>query len=692
MMSSCVCAHCGLPVPGPAQADKDAFCCVGCAVAASLVGSDETRNAISRGMLRVGIGIFLTMNVMIFSLPLYDTSSAATPADAMLRSIFRWLVFILATPAVITLTIPLAGDALTWLRRWRVRTSFLVVTATSAAYLASVLNLLTGAPHVYFDSACMILTLVTLGGVVEASLKRRSTVEMLDGFVQLPNEVMVETEQGEELQSLDQVAAGSRVRVTTGELFAVDGEVCEGVGTVLESDLTGEALPRPIEKGSHVWAGTTLVDGMVVMRVEATGIDRRMSQIVTSLKDALGATPRIHRIAERVATVFVPVVIIASLGTLAWSALSGAWLQGAERALAVALIACPCALGFAAPLASWSAIRHLHRRGVLIRSAVALERAGTVTHVAFDKTGTLTTGAFEIEAVESARPQSEILSVAAALERASTHPIAIALRAASSPDPHVTDVKALPGRGVMGTKSGRTLSLVGASAAESVRFGEESNVVVLRIDDEPVAWIALRESIRDDAIRTVEALQQRGITMQVLTGDRSGQARHVAHILQVPVAGGMMPDDKASALQRLRESSPRPIAFVGDGINDAPALATADVAIAMQSASDLTRVSGDVVLLRDRLDLLPDLFDVGRRLRQRIKIVLIGSAAYNAIGLGLAIGGYLTPVFAATAMIVSSVLVLVATSRTYASKRGAEQRDVSSNPAQAWQVAGSAAS
>lgn len=670
------CAHCGLPVSAPARgslssgpAAEPVFCCAGCRLVHSLLASRQADRTISSAMLRLGLGIFFGMNVMAFTFCFYGAETLAPPgetshADAALEQLFRWLLLTLASGVMLTLWSRLALDAWADLRAGRLQAGVLIAAGALAAYAVSALSVVRGEGPMYFDTASMILVLVTVGQYLEAKMKTAAARSAEGRLLSLPDEAFVESPQGERTVAVADLRPGEVVRVAAGSALPVDGEVVRGLGFVDAALLTGESEPLRCEPGSAVWAGSMLIEGALWVRVASIASERRIESILAQLHALRHQPTRLQRLADRVAAVFVPATLALAAAVFAHQWLArGQAMEGVMRALAVALIACPCALGLTAPLVVSRIAATLARRGVVVRSARSLELAASVHRLFFDKTGTLTHGDFRVARVLGVDPGIDALSIAAALERASGHPVARAFRTASnapSPAPLAVDLEPISGAGVRGSIAGERW-YVGRPASDLSIPADCRGLlpIVLTRDGKVVAWFGLEESIRPESRAVVDRLGAMGIESDVLTGDASERAAHLAATLNVRVRSGMTPESKRDAVRAAREESHRPVAFVGDGINDALALAEADLGVTVSGGSDLAHASGHASLLEGDLSRLVMLFAAARVARRRIALSLSWSFGYNSVGLALAAIGLLTPVFAAIAMVVSSAVTIV---------------------------------
>ena len=707
------CAHCGLPVVTRGQSDEEVFCCYGCFVVRRIVrGGDDSLH--SWNVLRLGIGAILAMNVMMISLLLYTGA-----ADQNSEPIFRAALLGLATPAMLILVYPFVLGCIGEVRRRQLSLDTLIALGALAAYGASAAAVIrdflpwqTGPRwHIYFDIATMLPTLVTFGKLIEATAKNRSTRLLRSLEELLPARAMRIRNAGEAGEEVDisQLAVGDLIRIRPGERVAADGLIVEGSTTIDEAAFTGEAGPRAIAAGGQVIAGSTNGDGSVVARVQAVGKDTLIRRIVELTEAARMETSPMQRLAERAARIFVPAVIALALVTGAAWLLAGEPARAGFASLAVLVVACPCAMGIAAPLATACAIARAARQGVIVRGGDVLETLAGVGVMFFDKTGTVTTGqlaACDVRTCDPAVSEDELLGSLASLESASEHvlgrSIVTAARERALPISQPLAVQAFPGRGIAGDVTwGGKLRRIRAMRSEADIEGEITSPVhapaATSID---VSWdgllrgrVFVQDSPRPDAAQAVAQLRSLGVRTVLLSGDRESAARAAGEALGFDgVRWGCLPDEKILAIRESRDTSPFPqsqsrasipiaddvlvmssthptpsgngevsllsVAMVGDGVNDAPALAAADVGIAMSSGTDLARQAGSIVLLGDRLIHIPWLVRLARRTRRVIIQNLLWAFGYNTIALVAAGLGVLHPLLAAIAMVISSLTVL----------------------------------
>jgi Cu+-exporting ATPase len=624
------------------------------------------------------MGIFLAMNIMVFNWFTYSRewfgAEAAVPGEyAGLAALFSYLLMFLATAVLALLGVPILSDVLAgWRRGVRIDANLLILVGVTSAYAVSVANTVRGEGSLYYDTTAMVLVLVTLGNYLEAGAKRRATSSAGALLASVPSRAWVR--RGGELAEIDvgDLTIGDRVRVRAGEAVPADGSIVEGTSHVNESILTGESRPRQVDPGDRLLAGSLNLDGQLWIEARHIGEDRAISRMQRMLDEARLHQPPIQRVADRIAAAFVPGVVLLAAGVFGVFA----WNEGLFVALTVLLISCPCALGLAAPLATWSALRRAAERGILIDSAVTLERASRVGRLFFDKTGTLTEPSLKLDRIEPADgvAEGDALRWAAALETTSLHPIGRALVQESEERsvklPPATDAVTLPGLGIEARVDGRLLRLgsgrlverSGLAVAAGTETPDGETTVIYLMDERRVlASLHVAETLRPDATATIAALRDSGVEVSVLTGDQAGPARRLARSLDVAVDAALLPADKLDRLRDARAGASGPrrgVAMVGDGINDAPVLAAADVGFAMGSASDLAKQAGNVRLIFDRLEGVPIALATARSCMRRVRWSLGWAFGYNGIGLTLATMGLLTPIFAASAMFVSSVVVV----------------------------------
>lgn len=597
-----------------------------------------------------------------------------------------WLQWALATPVQFWLGWRFYRAGWGALKARSGNMDLLISLGTSAAYGLSLYLLAKNGEqaihHLYFEASAAVITLVLLGKWLEARSKRQTADAIRALNALRPTVARVMVEDGEVSTPIEQVAIGDIVVIRPGERMPVDGEILEGQSHVDESLITGESLPVSKTLGDRVTGGSVNGEGLVRVKTTAVGTETTLARIIRMVESAQAAKAPIQRIVDQVSAVFVPVVLVVALATFAgWMLVSGNWEESLINAVAVLVIACPCALGLATPTAIMAGTGVAARQGILIKDAEALELAHSVTAVAFDKTGTLTEGKPALVAYEALDgvSSSEVLRISAALQKTSDHPLAHAViemaTQCSVAVPDAGEAKALPGRGIQGTVegqryllgSGRLLQEQGVTsgvlADRAAHFSGEGRTVswLLRQDagsTELLGLLAFGDTIKPASYQAVARLHELGIKTVMLTGDNLGSAQAVAKELGIDeVRAELLPGDKASIVQELRNQG-HIVAMVGDGLNDAPSLVAADVGLSMSTGTDVAMEAAGITLMRGDPRLVADSFDVSRRTYTKIKQGLFWAFAYNVLGIPLAALGMLSPIVAGAAMAFSSVSVV----------------------------------
>ncbi len=560
----------------------------------------------------------------------------------------------------------------------------LVALGTSAGYGLSLYLLFKhaehGTPHLYFEASAVIITLVLLGKWLESRAKRQTTAAIAALNALKPEVARVRTAHGDLDLPLARVKVNDLVVIRPGERVPVDGVVVEGASQVDESLITGESLPVAKHEGDKVTGGAINAEGLLLVRTTAVGAESTLSRIVRMVESAQARKAPIQRIVDRVSAVFVPVVLVlAALTLLGWGVATGDWEQAILNAVAVLVIACPCALGLATPTAIMAGTGVAARHGILIKDAEALELAHRIDTVAFDKTGTLTEGKPTlVAAMPAPGHESHLLPWSAAIQAGSEHPLARAVMDAAKhagvPLLSAAKVSAVAGRGMSAEVQGRALRLgspryMQELGVDTAALREQANA--LQDDGRTVSWLAdvteqpqlvgllaFGDAPKASAALAIERLRRMNVRSVMVTGDNLGSATAVASQLGVDhVEAEVLPADKAAIVNRLKEGEST-VAMVGDGINDAPALASADVGIAMSTGTDVAMHAAGITLMRGDPALVADAIDISRRTYRKIRQNLFWAFAYNVIGIPLAAAGLLNPVVAGAAMALSSVSVV----------------------------------
>ncbi len=589
-----------------------------------------------------------------------------------------YLLWALATPVQLYVGWPFYKGAISGLKGLSANMDTLVALGTTAAYLYSVYTVLF-APALgeYFETSAILLTLIIMGKYLEALAKSR-TGDAIKTLMHLSPKVALVVRDGKEMQvPIDQVMPGDRVLVRPGERIPVDGSVAEGISSVDESMITGESLPVEKRKGDRVYAGTINAKGSFSFAAEKVGRETTLAHIIKLVEEAQGKKAPIQRFADRVSAVFVPVVLgIAFLTFVVWLLVGQGFSFALLAAVAVLVVACPCALGLATPTAIMVGTGKGATHGVLIKGGDALERAHKITDVVFDKTGTITEGKPKLtDAVAFSGTREELLAVAASLEAASEHPLASAIVAAAPESKKkISGFAAVPGKGIKGTVDGKVYTL-GSKKLSGLSLGEHEKewekleasgktVMLLSDGKKALGMIAVADTLREGVPEAMASLGDMGVRVHLLTGDNGRTAKAIASEAGISdVIAEVLPGEKADRIKELQKEGI--VAMVGDGINDAPALAQADIGIAMGSGTDVAMESGNIVLMRNHPRDVATAIRLSKQTMGKIRQNMFWALFYNTLGIPIAAGilypftGWLlSPVIAGGAMALSSVSVV----------------------------------
>ena len=588
----------------------------------------------------------------------------------------RWLQLALAAPVQFWIGQRFYVGAWRALRGGAANMDVLVALGTTMAFGFSAIVTLLGLTHqhVYFEASAAIITLVLMGKLLEARAKGRTTAAVEQLLRLQPRQATVERNGQAVRLDIGAIAIGDLVLAGAGERLPVDGEVIDGHSSVDESMLTGESLPVTKSIGANVYAGTQNLDGLLKVRATGTGDRTQLAEIVRLTEQAQGTKAPIQRLADRISGIFVPVVLAVALVTFGgWWFFSGEFTGALVNAVAVLVIACPCALGLATPTAIMVGTGRGAQSGILVRDAAALERAGKIRTLALDKTGTLTEGRPAVVGVQALSGEAELLAIAGALEQGSRHPLAraIAEYAARSAAalPRVSDFASHAGLGVSGQIDGRP-ALLGSTRflrSRGIAFDEQAaadlaaagrTIVGVAHAGKLLGFIAIADALRPGSARAIARLRGLGIDPVMLTGDNEATARAVAAKLGLEhFRAQVLPADKAAAVAAMKLDGTL-VGMAGDGINDAPALAAADVGFAVASGSDIAIEAADITLMRNDLGGVADAIRLSRATMAKIRQNLFFAFVYNVLGIPLAALGLLNPVIAGAAMALSSVSVV----------------------------------
>lgn len=606
----------------------------------------------------MGVAGFAAANVMLLSISVW--AGLWSDMEAVTRDLLHWVSALIALPAIAYSGRPFFRSAMGALRAGRTNMDVPISLAVLLAASVSLIETIDGGTHAYFDASITLVFFLLIGRYLDNRARaeaRRSAERLLllratSAAIELPDGSV-------EYVPVDEITPGMTVRVTPGERFPVDGQVARGTTEVDSSLVTGESLPAAVTRGAQVFAGTLNLSAPVSVRVGKIGEDTLLGEIARLVEVAEQGRASFVRFADRVASWYAPLVHALAAGTFAgWLILGGAdWQVALLYAVAVLIITCPCALGLAVPVVQVVASGRLLKRGVLLRSGDALERLANVDTIVFDKTGTLTLG--QPEWVNRSLVSEEHREIAAILASASNHPLSRAIQRAEGVRTPARDASEVAGCGVTADIDGANWRLgrrdwCGADAEPLLSEGPE---IWLSRDGAPVAGFAFADSPREDAAETVAQLKQKGFAVELLSGDRDDVVECIGAMLGIENRrGSCSPVEKVARLRELEDAGHH-VLMVGDGLNDAPALAAAHVSISPSTAADISQIQADLVFQGDGLKPVLQALDTGRRAtaltRQNVSMAIL----YNAIAVPFAIAGFVTPLVAAVAMSSSSLLV-----------------------------------
>jgi len=591
-----------------------------------------------------------------------------------------YVQFALASIVQLWLAVPFYKSAWASIKGGLANMDVLVSIGTVATYAYST-AMLFFAPHgehglahggqIYFEVGVMVIGFVSLGKYLEHRAKKNSLNSLSLLLKLTPPQVMVERDGHWQTLPLDQVQIGDHIRANHGERIAADGTVESGSGWADESHLTGESRPEAKEAGSRVLAGALMSDGSITYRAEQLGSHTLLGDMMNALSEAQGSKAPIARLADKTAAIFVPTVVAIAVATFILTGfIKDDWTRALMHAVAVLVIACPCALGLATPAAIMVGMGKAVQRGIRYKDAAAMEEAAHVNTVVLDKTGTLTEGKPSIVAAYTpAGDEDNLYRLAAAVEQHATHPLARAIvqaaqtRGLDLPETHDAKTDAGAGihaeiKGVGSVKVGKPdyCGLQLPAGLDSI--WQTASIVAVAVDDRPLGAFALADTPKADSAAAIARLHAHGIATHIMSGDTQNTVSYIATQLGITQAtGGMSPRDKAAAVQALKAAG-KVVVMVGDGINDAPALAAANVSFAMQGGADVAAHTASATLMQHSINQLVDALLISRATLKNIKQNLFFAFIYNVLGIPLAAFGYLNPIIAGAAMALSSISVL----------------------------------
>ena len=618
--------------------------------------TDKTRNQL---LIAVGVAGFGAANIMLLSVSVWSGADAAT------RDMFHWVSAMIAAPALVYAGRFFYKSAWNALKHGRTNMDVPISLAVTLSYAVSLWETMHHGEHAWFDATVSLLFFLLIGRTLDHVMREKARAA-INGLARMAprGALLLSGDGSRRYVPIEEVSVGDEIAVAAGDRIPVDGVVARGKSDLDMSIVTGESSPVSIQEGAVVSSGAMNLTGSLVVRATKLARDSLLAEIIALIEAAEGGRARYRRIADRAAALYSPVVhLLALLSFLGWGVLGGDWKQALLVAVAVLIITCPCALGLAVPVVQVVAAGELFRRGVMVKDGSALERLAEVDAVAFDKTGTLTLGRPRLVNVNT--EGSDFIGIAAGLANHSKHPLSQALaREYASDILAFQNVDEVPGGGLISIYGGAEYRLGNRAFAcrdlEARVFEADSpfSEVVLARDGVIVASFDFDDTMRPGANTAVEELRTMGLKTVIFSGDRQSTVENAARQLGIDVAlGGLTPKQKVEECENLKTRLHR-VFMIGDGINDAPALAAAHVSMAPASASDIGRQASDLVFINDRLDAVPLAISVARRSADLIRQNFALAICYNVLAVPIAVAGYATPLIAAVAMSTSSIIVV----------------------------------
>lgn len=629
-------------------------------------GKDQTLSELIRA---VGISGFAAGNIMLLSVSVWSGAEGAT------RDLFHWVSALIAVPALLFAGGIFYRSAWNALRHGRMNMDVPIALGVSLAYGMSLYEVINHGPHAYFDAAASLLFFLLIGRTLDHVMREKAR-SAVTGLVRLAarGAVVLRADGSREFLPLQQIEPGMVVLIAAGERVPVDGRIMEGASTLDCSLVTGESDPQRAMPGDMLRAGTLNLTGPLTLEVTAGANGSFLAEIVRLMETVEAGRGGYRRLADRASALYSPVVHLTALITFfGWMAVSGDWHRAITIAIAVLIITCPCALGLAVPIVQVVAARRLFENGIMVKDGSAMERLAEIDAAVFDKTGTLTLGKVRLKNAEASEERA--LSIAGLLASYSSHPASRAISQAyggGSAGLLIEDMAEIAGLGIKGRIGGELYRLGRASwavAQEDVAYG--NGATILSRNGKPVASFTFEDTLRPDAGPAIRALASQNIAIEMLSGDRVASVQHIAGMLGIETCRAeVLPAGKLERLSALATEGHKAL-MVGDGLNDAPALAAAHVSMAPASAADIGRNAADFVFLRDSLSAVPLALAVSRNANRLIRQNFALALVYNAIAVPVAIFGYVTPLVAAVSMSISSILVVANALRLRPSVPGA---------------------
>ncbi|EJL53716.1 copper/silver-translocating P-type ATPase [Rhizobium sp. CF122] len=630
--------------------------------------NDTTRNQL---LLAVGVSGFAATNIMLLSVSVWSGADAAT------RDMFHWISALIAAPALVYAGRFFFRSAWNALKHGRTNMDVPISLAVTLSYAVSLWETMHHGEHAWFDASVSLLFFLLIGRTLDHVMREKARAA-INGLARLAprGALLLISDGSRRYVAIEDIAVGDEIAIAAGERIPVDGMIVSGESDIDLSIVTGESSPVAVAGGSQVSSGAMNLTGSLVVRATKLAKNSLLAEIINLMEAAEGGRARYRRIADRAASLYSPAVhLLALVSFLAWGFFGGDWTHAMLVAVAVLIITCPCALGLAVPVVQVVAAGELFRRGVMVKDGSALERLAEVDTVAFDKTGTLTIGVPRL--VTTTASDETLIAKAKGLAVHSRHPLSQALARSGGPAPIPFDrVSEIPGGGLQASRGDETYRLGNAAFADAISASSSDDSpfseVVLSRNGEVRARFFFEDTLRPGAREAVDELKARGYETVIISGDRQSVVDNTALVLGLDKAlGALAPQHKVEECQRFSADGHQ-VLMVGDGINDAPALAAAHVSMAPATASDIGRQAADLVFFNERLEVVPQAIAVAKQAARLIRQNFALAIGYNVLAVPIAIAGYATPLIAAVAMSTSSIIVV--TNALRLNTRGMRQR------------------
>lgn len=675
------CIHCGLPVARPANGIHDVFCCYGCAVAYSVLGTNTDESEAKLTLYKLVAGSILGINVMMFSMPLYveslgDFFSQGLGAEKFFEML-KYLLMALSLPVYFLLGMPFIESSFHNVRNGlKTNADSLIAIGVTAALMLSIYNTVVTNGHVYYETAIAILVIVTCGRYLESTTRAKATRTLEELGKSLPNDVRKLLSDGNDcIVSISQLEINDTYIICPGDVIPVDSCVVSGTANVSEAVLTGESHPIQKGIGDLLLGGSINYDGLLTLRVVKTEPNSFAASLARLVNNAKLGKAKIQITVDKVSAIAIPLILIIAICSFIYWWIQSGLSSGLLTFLSVVLVACPCALGIATPAALWVGVNESSKHGILFRSLVALEQLASIRTIFFDKTGTLTKGEPVLKQVEyicntTNLSEQTILSVIQGIAANSRHPLSQSL-AASLPEStyglnDLTSYKELPSQGIAASIDSYQIWIGKYSFIQShvpevlhhlINNSDAVSTWCFAVDMHTNGYSLVRFTFHDEIVLSakdvIEQLHVLGYQTKILSGDRSAIADALAHKVNSVAVGDLSASDKLTIVHETPFS-----AFVGDGMNDAGAIAAAQVGIGFSHGSDISITEADVVLFGRELEKIPMVLELSKKTMRIVRQNLVWAFSYNAIGVIFAACGMLNPIIAAIAMVLSSLFVL----------------------------------